>query len=188
MLEQTRSDLSNAVRSSIDIALWDLAARKANRPLYELLGAKRDSMEPYASLPFACTVLFQANACGDRRNSANRAPATKNKKSRSLWDRLFHLRYREHVLNLRGSRSSQGAPVRSIGVKAPRQTDPRSGEGHPAPAKNACGSRFFWNIAVRPQFSVCLNRWTKKTPHEAGFPNAACSISFAEIETTTQRV
>jgi L-alanine-DL-glutamate epimerase-like enolase superfamily enzyme len=52
MLERTRPDLSDAVRSSIDIALWDLAARKADRPLHELLGAKRDSMEPYASLPF----------------------------------------------------------------------------------------------------------------------------------------
>ncbi|MCP5090074.1 MAG: hypothetical protein GY949_04035, partial [Gammaproteobacteria bacterium] len=51
-LEQIRPDLSDAVRSSIDIALWDLAARKADRPLYELLGAKRDSMEPYASFPF----------------------------------------------------------------------------------------------------------------------------------------
>ncbi len=53
MLERTRPDLSDASRSSIDIALWDLAARKADRPLYELLGAKRDSIEPYASLPFA---------------------------------------------------------------------------------------------------------------------------------------
>ena len=52
MLEQTRPDLSDTSRSSIDIALWDLAARKADRPLYELLGAKRDSIEPYASLPF----------------------------------------------------------------------------------------------------------------------------------------
>jgi L-alanine-DL-glutamate epimerase-like enolase superfamily enzyme len=52
MLERTRPDLSDAVRSSIDIALWDLAARKADRPLYKLLGEKRDSMEPYASLPF----------------------------------------------------------------------------------------------------------------------------------------
>lgn len=52
MLEQKRPDLSDAVRASIDIALWDLAARKADRPLYELLGAKRESMEPYASLPF----------------------------------------------------------------------------------------------------------------------------------------
>jgi len=52
MLERTRPDLSDASRSSIDIALWDLAARKADRPLYELLGAKRDSIDPYASLPF----------------------------------------------------------------------------------------------------------------------------------------
>jgi len=52
MLERTRPDLSDAVRSSIDIALWDLAARRADRPLYELLGARRESMEPYASLPF----------------------------------------------------------------------------------------------------------------------------------------
>ena len=51
-LERIRPDLSDAVRSSIDIALWDLAARKADRPLYELLGAKRDSMESYASFPF----------------------------------------------------------------------------------------------------------------------------------------
>jgi len=52
MLERTWPDLSNEVRASIDIALWDLAARKAGLPLYRLLGAKRDSMEPYASLPF----------------------------------------------------------------------------------------------------------------------------------------
>jgi len=52
MLKETRPDLSDASRSSIDIALWDLAARKAGRPLYKLLGAKRDSIEPYASLPF----------------------------------------------------------------------------------------------------------------------------------------
>ena len=52
MLKQMRPDLGDAVRSSIDIAFWDLAARKADRPLYELLGAKRHSMEPYASLPF----------------------------------------------------------------------------------------------------------------------------------------
>jgi len=52
MLERTRPDLSDASRSSIDIALWDLAARKADLPLYKLLGAKRDSIVPYASLPF----------------------------------------------------------------------------------------------------------------------------------------
>ncbi len=52
VLKRTRPDLGDASRSSIDIALWDLAARKADRPLYELLGAKRDSIVPYASLPF----------------------------------------------------------------------------------------------------------------------------------------
>ncbi len=56
ILEQTRPDLSDASRSSIDIALWDLAARKADLPLYKLLGAKRDSIEPYASLPFYETL------------------------------------------------------------------------------------------------------------------------------------
>ena len=52
MLQRTRPDLSDAARSSIDIALWDLAARRADLPLYELLGAKRESMASYASLPF----------------------------------------------------------------------------------------------------------------------------------------
>jgi L-alanine-DL-glutamate epimerase-like enolase superfamily enzyme len=52
MLERMRPNLDDAVRSSIDIALWDLAARKADRPLFELLGAKRDSVEAYASFPF----------------------------------------------------------------------------------------------------------------------------------------
>jgi L-alanine-DL-glutamate epimerase-like enolase superfamily enzyme len=51
-LNRTRPDLSDRARSSIDIALWDLAARKAGLPLYKLLGAKRHSMEPYASFPF----------------------------------------------------------------------------------------------------------------------------------------
>ena len=52
MLKRTRPDLSDAARSSIDIALWDLAARKAGLPLFRMLGAKRESMLPYASLPF----------------------------------------------------------------------------------------------------------------------------------------
>ena len=52
MLKRTRPDLSDVARSSIDIALWDLAARKAGLPLYRLLGAKRDSIESYASLRF----------------------------------------------------------------------------------------------------------------------------------------
>ena len=52
MLELTRPDLSDASRANIDIALWDLAASRAGRPLYEILGAKRNSIETYASLPF----------------------------------------------------------------------------------------------------------------------------------------
>ena len=52
MLEHTRPDLTDVARSSIDIALWDLAARKAGLPLYKLLGGKRDSIEPYASLRY----------------------------------------------------------------------------------------------------------------------------------------
>ena len=35
----------------IDIALWDLAARLENKPIYELLGAARDSIASYASTP-----------------------------------------------------------------------------------------------------------------------------------------
>lgn len=52
LISQIQPNLSDAVRSSIDIALWDLAARKAGRPLHEMLGAKRNSMEAYASFPF----------------------------------------------------------------------------------------------------------------------------------------
>lgn len=52
ILARTRPDLSDRARSSIDIALWDLAARKAGLPLYKLLGEKRGSIEAYASFPF----------------------------------------------------------------------------------------------------------------------------------------
>lgn len=52
LLKKSRPDLSNEVRASIDIALWDLAARKAKLPLHQLLGSQRNSMETYASLPF----------------------------------------------------------------------------------------------------------------------------------------
>jgi L-alanine-DL-glutamate epimerase-like enolase superfamily enzyme len=52
ILERTKPGLSDKARSSIDIALWDLAARKAGLPLYKLLCAKRHSIEPYASFPF----------------------------------------------------------------------------------------------------------------------------------------
>ncbi|MGI9260519.1 MAG: mandelate racemase/muconate lactonizing enzyme family protein [Woeseiaceae bacterium] len=50
--DRTHPGLSNEARASIDIALWDLAARKAGVPLHELLGANRNSIDTYASLPF----------------------------------------------------------------------------------------------------------------------------------------
>ncbi len=56
ILMQKRPELSNETRASIDIALWDLAARKAGLPLHKLLGSQRDSIEPYASLPFYYTL------------------------------------------------------------------------------------------------------------------------------------
>lgn len=65
MLERIRPDLSDASRANIDIALWDLAARRAGRPLYQLLGAKRDSMEPYASLPFYDSLPEYVEAVND---------------------------------------------------------------------------------------------------------------------------
>ena len=65
MLERTKPDLSDAARANIDIALWDLAARRAGLPLYELLGAKRDSIEPYASLPFYDSLPEYVEAVND---------------------------------------------------------------------------------------------------------------------------
>lgn len=35
--------------AGVDIALWDLAARRAGKPLWQLLGGKRDSVPTYAS-------------------------------------------------------------------------------------------------------------------------------------------
>jgi len=67
IFDRTRSVLSDKARSSIDIALWDLAARKVGLPLYKLLGAKRHSIEPYASFPFfdllpACVAAVEEYA------------------------------------------------------------------------------------------------------------------------------
>ena len=51
ILAQIRSNLSDLARSSIDIALWDLVAKRANISLASMLGAKRNSIKAYASLP-----------------------------------------------------------------------------------------------------------------------------------------
>ena len=67
ILDRTRPDLSDKARSSIDIVLWNLAARKVGLPLYKLLGAERHSIEPSASLPFddslpACVAAVEEYA------------------------------------------------------------------------------------------------------------------------------
>ena len=51
-LRRIHPDLSDAASSSIDIALWDLAAQRAGLPLYRLLGGQRSEITPYASFPF----------------------------------------------------------------------------------------------------------------------------------------
>ena len=38
--------------AALEIACWDLAARHAGLPLYQLLGGARDEIAAYASLPF----------------------------------------------------------------------------------------------------------------------------------------
>ncbi|ARD47943.1 hypothetical protein SporoP37_07170 [Sporosarcina sp. P37] len=42
--------------SPIDIALWDLAARYAQMPLYQMLGGARDKILSYASTPFLPSI------------------------------------------------------------------------------------------------------------------------------------
>ncbi len=56
ILNETRRNVSDPVRASIDIALWDLAAKKAQQPLCKLLGTRRERIETYASLPFYETL------------------------------------------------------------------------------------------------------------------------------------
>jgi L-alanine-DL-glutamate epimerase-like enolase superfamily enzyme len=53
LTEDGTSPFPPAVRSTIDIALWDLAARRANQPLREALGGQPDatSLPSYASVP-----------------------------------------------------------------------------------------------------------------------------------------
>ncbi len=41
--------LSDRVLAAVDMALWDLAGRALNQPVYKLLGARRDKVKAYAS-------------------------------------------------------------------------------------------------------------------------------------------
>ncbi len=61
-LRQKYPELSNETLANVDIALWDLASRKAKMPLHELLGSNRNSIEGYASLPFYETLPEYINA------------------------------------------------------------------------------------------------------------------------------
>ena len=60
-----RPDISDPSLSSLDIALWDLAANRASLPLYKLLGGKRDTIEAYASLPFFESLTDYVDAVRD---------------------------------------------------------------------------------------------------------------------------
>ncbi len=46
-----RPYVGNPSIAAIDIALWDLAAKRANRPLWAHLGGSRNTMPAYASIP-----------------------------------------------------------------------------------------------------------------------------------------
>ena len=57
--------------SLIDIALWDMAARQAGMPLYQLLGGARDKILSYASTPLLADNAGLCRLC--RRTARRRA-------------------------------------------------------------------------------------------------------------------
>ena len=58
LTEDRTSPFPPAVRSTVDIALWDLAARRSSRPLHEALGGAPDAatLPTYASVPLLLDV------------------------------------------------------------------------------------------------------------------------------------
>ena len=50
-LESMIPDIGDLTKSSIDIALWDIAAKRADCTLADFLGAQRNKIYAYASLP-----------------------------------------------------------------------------------------------------------------------------------------
>jgi L-alanine-DL-glutamate epimerase-like enolase superfamily enzyme len=61
------------VRSALDIALWDLAAQRAGRPLYRLLGGARERLPAYASTPLLPSVDAYVDFVGQAREQGFRA-------------------------------------------------------------------------------------------------------------------
>ncbi|MEL6689540.1 MAG: enolase C-terminal domain-like protein [Pseudomonadota bacterium] len=50
-MQGRRPGVSDVAIAGLDIALWDLAARRAGQPLHRLLGGTRDAIPVYASMP-----------------------------------------------------------------------------------------------------------------------------------------
>lgn len=60
-------------QSLIDIALWDMAARYANLPLYQLLGGARHKILSYASTPLLADDQAYIDYVGERRDEGFKA-------------------------------------------------------------------------------------------------------------------
>ena len=52
LIDKEYREINDISLACIDIALWDLASKKASMPLYRLLNGNRDSIDAYASFPF----------------------------------------------------------------------------------------------------------------------------------------
>jgi L-alanine-DL-glutamate epimerase-like enolase superfamily enzyme len=59
--------------SLIDIALWDMAARHAGLPLYQILGGARDKILSYASTPLLADIAAYIDYVGERRREGFKA-------------------------------------------------------------------------------------------------------------------
>ena len=57
-MQMRRPGVSNAAIAAMDIALWDLKAQQAHKPLFQYLGGTKVSIESYASVP----ILDEPNA------------------------------------------------------------------------------------------------------------------------------